>query len=59
MKTKRTGRPRKVVTREMLIEAYDRLQRWDKVAIDLDVSHSTVMRRVAEYNIQRIFVRCE
>lgn len=58
-KEKVMGRPRMTLDKETLKELYDEYQRWDKVAVDLGVSLSTVMRRVKEYNIQRVFVRCD
>lgn len=53
------GRPPKDVSREQLVQSYEKHQRWDKVAEDLGLSLSTVMRRVKEYNIKRVYVRWE
>lgn len=53
------GRPRFKVTREALVNAYEEHQRWDKVAEHLGLSLSTVMRRVKEFNIKRVYVKCQ
>ncbi len=53
------GRPRITITREQLLGLYEVHQRWDKVAENLGLSLSTVMRRVKEYNIKRIHVKVQ
>ena len=45
------GRPHKKVTKEQALEAYDRLQSWEKVAKELDVSCSTLNRRRKEWGL--------
>jgi transcriptional regulator of acetoin/glycerol metabolism len=54
---KEMGRPRVTITREQLLRLYEVHQRWDKVAENLGLSLSTVMRRVKEYNIKRVHVK--
>lgn len=46
-------RPRKDLSKEMLLGLYDTYKNWCKVAGVLGVSDSTVYRRLALYGIER------
>lgn len=47
------GRPRKKITKELLIDLYDNYKNWYTVAEQLGVSNVTVYRRLNEYGISR------
>lgn len=53
------GRPKVEIDRETLVKAYDIYQRWDKVAEHVGLSQATVARRVKEFGIKRVYVKCQ
>lgn len=52
------GRPRKNISRDLLLSLYEDKQDWTKVAEVLGVSHMTVYRRLREFGITRQYRCC-
>lgn len=49
------GRPKVEITKEMLIDSYQKYHNWVKVSEDLGVSQGTVYRRLHEYGLRRVW----
>lgn len=55
MNKQTVGRPRKNITKELLIDMYNKYENWYRVAEQLEVSNVTVYRRLNEYGISRSY----
>jgi transcriptional regulator with PAS, ATPase and Fis domain len=47
------GRPKIIITKELLLQLYAKHGDWYTVADKLGVSHQTIYRRLAEYSVCR------
>lgn len=49
------GRPKKTIDKELLISLYSEFKDWDAVAAHLEVSRSTIYRRLNEHGLVKTY----